>query len=283
MPRLDEPIKISSRPPWLEAREPFWRHQFAGGNAFMLSLFKTNAEKLEPNAETAQLDAMIAKAREQLTKAASLKVRSQRDGRAVVLQVEVENLTGHKFPTGHPYRRAWLHVRVRDRGGRTVFESGAFDRDGRILGLKADDAAHHDVITRPDQVQIYESVMGDGTGKVTRALLGATVYLKDNRLPPKGFRPGGPDGALTAICGSAAQDPNFNAAGSGRDEVTYRIDLNSAVEPLTAEVELLYQSVPPEAVDHLQRGSGPEAKAFKALYAPADKTPETVHRLEIKL
>ena len=34
------------------------------------------------------------------------------------------NLAGHKFPTGHPYRRAWLHVRVSDPAGRVLFESG---------------------------------------------------------------------------------------------------------------------------------------------------------------
>jgi hypothetical protein len=125
--------------------------------------------------------------------------------------------------------------------------------------------------------------MGDSAGKVTHALLGATTYLKDNRLPPQGFRPGGPDDAHTAIRGSAAQDPNFNAAGSGRDEVTYRLDVKSAGEPLTAEVELLYQAVPPEAVDHLQRGRGPAAKEFKKLYASGSKTPETVQRVELKL
>ena len=50
----------------------------------------------------------------------------------------MENLTGHKFPTGHPYRRAWLHVRVIDREGTTLFESGAVDDEGRIVGLRED-------------------------------------------------------------------------------------------------------------------------------------------------
>lgn len=282
MPRLDEPIKISSRPPWLDEREPFWRHQFVGGNTFMLALLNQNAKKLQPNAESAQFDAMIAKARQQLAKAANITVRGERSGDTAVVRVEVENLTGHKFPTGHPYRRAWLHVQLRDQRGRTIFESGAVDRDGRIRGVKGDFSEHHDLITQPGQVQIYESVMGDRSGKVTHALLGGATILKDNRLPPQGFRPGGPDDAVTAIRGRAAQDSNFNAAGNGRDEVTYRIAVKSSGEPLTAEVALLYQAVPPEAVEHLLGGRGPAAKEFKKLYSSASKTPEVVQRVEFK-
>ena len=59
MPRLDEPIKISSRPPWLQPRQPFWRHQFAGGNAFMLTLLKKSAGQIAPNAEPEQFDRLI--------------------------------------------------------------------------------------------------------------------------------------------------------------------------------------------------------------------------------
>ena len=81
---------------------------------------------------------------------------------------------------------------------------------------------HYDVITDPGQVQIYEAVMGDAAGQVTHSLLGATTYLKDNRLPPRGFRLDGPEHPHTAIRGGAADDANFNSGGSGRDEVTYR-------------------------------------------------------------
>ncbi len=80
--------------------------------------------------------------------------------------VHVRNLTGHKLPTGYPSRRAWLHVTVRDRGGRIVFESGAVAQNGAIAGNDNDADAlafepHHSEIRTADQVQIYESVMSD--------------------------------------------------------------------------------------------------------------------------
>ena len=38
-------------------------------------------------------------------------------GGTLALDVVVRNLTGHKFPTGYPSRRAWLHVTATDRAG----------------------------------------------------------------------------------------------------------------------------------------------------------------------
>jgi len=73
-----------------------------------------------------------------------------------------------------------------------VFESGALQPDGSIAGNDNDvDATrfepHYSVIDRPDEVQIYESIMGDAQGRVTTGLLSAINYRKDNRLLPDGF------------------------------------------------------------------------------------------------
>jgi hypothetical protein len=281
LPRLDEPIKISSRPPWLSPREPFWRHQFAGGNAFMLSLISGNAKGLEANADREQFEGMIAKSREQLRHAASLRVTGRRQRDTLDLRVEVENLTGHKFPTGHPYRRAWLHVRLTDREGRTLFESGAVDSEGRIVGLDEASSPHRDVITKPGEVQVYQAVMADADHRPTWSLLRAVAYLKDNRLPPKGFKPKGDDSELVAVRGVEA-DPNFHARGNGRDQVTYRIPLSKREGPLFAEVALLYQSVPPEAVARHLKSSGTAAKEFARLYATMEKRPERVQGARVK-
>jgi hypothetical protein len=282
MPRLDTPVKVSSRPPWLEGREPFWKHQFVGGNAFMLELLADSAKALQANAEPRQLRAMAQHAREQLRHAAKLQVEGRHEVDGVVVNVRVENLTGHKFPTGHPFRRAWLHLVVRNARGRVVFESGAFERSGVIRGVQGGYAPHYDVITQPEQVQIYQAVMADRNGLATWSLLRGATYLKDNRIPPRGF---GKESAPreVAVCGGAENDPNFDSSGSGGDEVTYRIPLQDPGKPLTVRVELLYQSIPPESVGHLLRSTDSAAKAFTKVFNGRRTAPEVAQQLEVKL
>jgi hypothetical protein len=125
MPSVHEAVKISSRPPWLDPRTPFWKHQFARGNVFLLRMLASHAEPLQANASARQFESIIEQARGQLCRAVRLWADGKRVRNEVLLQVNVENLAGHKFPTGHPYRRAWLHVRVSDHRNRTLFESDA--------------------------------------------------------------------------------------------------------------------------------------------------------------
>lgn len=283
MPRLDEPIQISSRPPWLGRRKPFWRHQFVGGNAYMLAWFQDQPESLKPNAEPDQFARSIATVRQQVARAATIALRGRQEVGALAFQVEVQNLTGHKFPTGHPYRRAWLHVQVRDKTGQLVFESGGYDQRGQLRASNGRVAPHLDVITSPEQVQLYESVMGDATGAPTHSLLSAVTYLKDNRLPPRGFRSDGPETEHTAVRGDAERDVNFNAQGNGADVVNYRFPISQGQGPWEVEVRLLYQSVPPEAVVWLQRSRTPAAQEFSARYFRTDHAPEVVGRVVRKI
>src|SRR5690606_21447236 len=106
--------------------------------------------------------------------------------------VRVENLAGHKLPTGYPSRRVWIEFTVRNAGGNVVFRSGALEPDGSILGNDNDRdprlfEQHHSRISTPEQVQVYESIMAAPDGTVTTGLLTAVDYLKDNRLLPRGF------------------------------------------------------------------------------------------------
>jgi hypothetical protein len=159
-------------------------------------------------------------------------------------EVTIENLGGHKLPTAYPSRRAWLHVVVRDAEGRAVFESGATNLDGSILGNDNDADAlkfepHYDEIRSADQVQIYETIIAGADGAVTTGLLKGVRYLKDNRLLPRGFdkRTAEPD---VAVHGAAADDADFVGAG---DRVRYSVDLANARGPFVVEAELLYQPI----------------------------------------
>jgi hypothetical protein len=187
-----------------------------------------------------------------------------RDG-TLAFEVVVTNLTGHKFPTGYPSRRAWLHVTVRDRGGNTVFESGGVTAAGAIAGNDSDAAAaaafepHYDEITSPDAVQIYESIMGTPAGAPTTGLLQATQYLKDNRLLPRGFDKA-TAAAEIAVIGVGAADVDFRGQG---DRVRYRVPVSTAA---TIDVELRYQSIGYRWAQNLAPYDAPEPRRFLAYY-----------------
>jgi hypothetical protein len=165
-------------------------------------------------------------------------------GDGVAVEVHVENLGGHKLPTAYPSRRAWLHVVVKDGNGRVVFESGALNPDGSIVGNDNDEnplkyEPHYREITSTQQVEIHEPILKDSDGKVTTGLLHAVGYLKDNRLLPHGF-----DKATAmkdiAVTGRATDDPGFTDKGS---TVRYVVSTGSAAGPFKVEAELWYQPI----------------------------------------
>jgi hypothetical protein len=266
MPVAPGPIRVASV--LGDPREHLARHAFVGGNAHMLRLLNRYRIELSVAASPAELDATAAATIRQLQRdTATLAVSTPqvRDGQ-LMFDVEVANLTGHKFPTGYPSRRTWLHVLVKDGRGRTVFESGAVNDAGLIQGNDSDASPrtfepHYDRVTRPDEVQIYEPILGDPEGVPTTGLLSATQYLKDNRLLPRGF-----DKATApkdiGVHGSAAADLNFTDAG---DRVRHEIPVTSE-EPLVIAVELRYQSIGYRWAHNPEAYDAPEPKRFVAYY-----------------
>jgi hypothetical protein len=200
-------------------------------------------------------------------------VRAATAANNVELDLDVRNLTGHKLPSGYPSRRAWLHVTIRDSSGRVVFESGAIAPDGRIDGNDSDaDASafepHYEEITRADQVQVYESVMQDRSGKPTTGLLQAVDFAKDNRLLPRGFDKASAEAEI-AVHGAALADRDF--AGGG-DRIRYRVATGGAAGPFTADVELRYQVISYRWAHNLSAYDASEPKRFVGYYdqlAPA--------------
>ena len=187
MPRAEGPIRVSSV---LGAeRDGLSRHAFVGGNAFMLRLMNRFRTALGIEAPAAQMEATARLTERQLREATATVAVSPAvfNGASVAFDVTVRNLAGHKYPTGYPSRRSWLHVTVRDAFGAVVFESGAITATGLIDGNDSDvDASryepHYATIDAPGQVQIYEAILGDANGRPTTGLLSAVRYLKDNRL-----------------------------------------------------------------------------------------------------
>src|SRR4029453_8338748 len=97
---------------------------FIGGNAFMLRMLNRYRWELGIAARPEELDEAVRQTVRNLEDAtAEIAVNGAAlRGDVLGFDVVVRNLTGHKLPTGYPSRRVWLHVTVRERAGRTLFE-----------------------------------------------------------------------------------------------------------------------------------------------------------------
>jgi hypothetical protein len=267
MPVVAEKVPITSV--FGEPREGFARHTFVGGNFFMQRMLNRFRNDLGVTAQPQELDAAALRTIAHLqSEAAAVRLESLdvQNGRLIAV-VSVENRGGHKLPTAYPSRRAWLHVTVRDRSGRIVFESGALNANGSIQGNDNDEDAgrferHYTEISHPDQVQIYESVLTGADGRVTTGLLTAVGYVKDNRLLPRGFDKRTADKDV-AVHGEASSDADFS---DGGDRVRYSIATGDAQGPFQVDAELWYQPVAYRWAINLKSYTAAEPQRFVRYY-----------------
>ena len=261
-------------------REGARSHAFVGGNAFMLDMLREHADDLYVEAEPEQLRAMAAATRDQLAnRTATLTLGDVRDdGDALRFDLHVQNLAGHKFPTGYPARRAWLRVEVLV-DGEVVFASGAVDEEGRLRGV-ADElrVPHTTTIRAPSDVVVYEMVADGVDGEPTTSLTQMATRRKDTRLLPRGFRFDAPQ-ARDLLPVGLGGDPDFVA---GADRVSCEVPLPpGATGRWQVRAALLYQSVPPAWVDALRDVDAEEARAFVGYYEQASRRFEVVAEDEV--
>ncbi len=286
----------------------FRRHELLGLNAFLLSMFRefpgvTGVRTADyMSGATDDIDRAIGNIVRQARHAtATVAVRAYVDGDRLIADVEVVNRTGHRFPTGVAFRRAFLNVEVRDSSSASdaapIFASGRTDRRGRILGTNglplpsesfAEDGRHRQAyqehfdeahpIASGDQVQIFEELLQDASGRFTTSFLRRDREVKDNRILPIGWTrtgplPQAPPGLLAATFpqGRAAADPRY-ADGKGHAVVRYAIALPPGVDRTHLKVvaRLYYQSFAPYFLDRLTNGNGPAALRLAALVRNLD-------------
>lgn len=267
MPAVEDETPMSSV--LGELRKGVSRHVFRGANAFMLRMLNRYRVELGVEASSQELDASARRTVQHLqseTAAVSFERVAITGGR-LEIDVSAQNLAGHKLPTGYPSRRAWLHLTVRDRNGRMIFESGRLGASGLIEGNDndADPAryeSHYTEIRRADDVQIYESIMGDATGVVSTGLLTGVRFIKDNRLLPRGFDKVTAESDI-AVVGPAAQDADFTGGG---DRVRNSVDLAGVEAPLQIDVELRYQSISFRWAQNLKPYEAAESHRFANYY-----------------
>lgn len=269
--------------PFLEPRQPYGRHTLVGGNAFMTRLLRDNAEELGIAAPQAAFDASLTAIQRMLQReTARVSIGAAvRESDQWQIPVTVSNLCGHKFPTAYPSRRAWLQVEVWAADGTLLLASGRANDQGQLLS--AGDQVlpselpggqvlpHFDRIFESQQVQVYETVMGDTDGQPTFSLLRGAAFLKDNRLLPLGWRAEHADGPATQPAGVVADD-NFTA---GQDRVLYQVPA-AGPPPHRIEITLYFQSISPRHAAELFVHDTPEVAAFQRMYSRADHQPERI-------
>ncbi len=260
-------------------RSPFFLHEFAGANVFMLKMLKNNIEELNLAATPEQFDEAISATNIMLLDQSidiSLEL-IDRTQDMVYFDLKISNLAGHKFPSGYPSRRAFVEFLVKNEIGDTIFISGKTDENFEVIGHNPDFEPHYTVISTEDEVQIYEMVMADVNDEVTTVLLRAKYPLKDNRIPPKGFVMTHPAYDTTRIAGQALEDENFNREsgleGSGSDRVYYHIPTIGHPEKLIATAKIYYQTAPPKWMKEMFDENTPEIDAFREMFQEADRSP----------
>lgn len=271
MPQVNEEVPITAL--YGVKRVGMHRHVFIGGNFFLQGLLNEHREELDVAAPPEELQAAVNRTsaflRTQSAKVELLDIKKTDDG--ISFAVEVQNLTGHKLPTAYPSRRAWLHVTVKDNAGRSIFESGALNPDGSIVGNDNDAdplkfEPYYSEITSPDQVEIFEPILGDMNGHVTTGLLNAVKYLKDDRILPSGFDKATAEPDI-AVVGGAHDDPAFTG---GRAQIRYAIH-GAKGGAYQVKAELWYQPIGFRWAHNLEPYKAAEPQRFVSYYEANSK------------
>lgn len=262
-------VPISNRPMWLAGRDDFAIHEFVGANKLMLDVFDKNKQQLGVLANN--FAETIGKTQTMLNSAASITPVSQSlANNTLDFKLKINSNTGHKLPSAYPSRRVILHVTIKDSQGTVVFESGKVNANGSVAGVDADAdrsmfEPHYDLITSPDQVQVYEAIMGNNLNQVTYTLLRGATYLKDNRLLPQGFNKATAANDVK-VKGDALTDANFIG---GSDEVSYQISgLSNGTYQV--EAELLHQPIAYAFAQDLFMEADAEVEDFKTMFNASD-------------
>ncbi len=281
----------------LLTRSPYSRHTFSGANPFVLEMFKQAPKILgfddsdpnyaNPDDWVERLDLALAETLD-MAQNRSAKVRValglRRPGQPLEARVTVENLAGHKFPSGVGFRRAFLEVVARDASGAIVWGSGLTNAQGVIVDMRGRPLETEFSRTNWEpprqrigsdrEVQIYETRVLDLNGQLTTSFLALAKTVKDNRLMPRGWRPDGPDAEATRPFGPIG--PSY-FDGSGGDAVIYVIPAAAAPRTATVTAQLYYQSLSPYYLDdRLRIGRGqPSTERLRKILDKVGSYPET--------
>lgn len=287
IPEIPDIIKISLMPPWLEGRSPFGLHHLVGGNVFMQRIFRENLVELGITAEIKHIDSTMDRTLRLLresTLGLSLSEAS-RTPDTLFLEAVLENITGHKLPTGFPSRRVFVEIIAVNELFDTIFHSGQTDSIFELIQEDSPYELHHKVIDAEDKVQIYEMVMGDVDGNLTTVLERGFSHLKDNRIPPEGFTSAHSAYDTVEIAGLSLDDNDFNKdgniEGTGADRILIHIPLEGYTGRVDITVKAHYQTVNGKWLNDLFNYSSVEIDAWESFYSNSDRRPVLINEASL--
>lgn len=284
-------------------RKKYRRHTLLGINLFVMEMFQQfsgllgiprhapwketkarNGDTFASSLAVAQ-EASLDMARSQTATVELSKAPTHRRGK-LEAKVRVTNLVGHKFPSGVGFRRAFLMLEVLDSEGGVLWASGATDAQGVIVDGDGkalvsemtrdprDVQPHHRVISRADQVQIYEEKVADDQGRLTTSFLGMHDIVKDTRLLPRGWSRKARD--MRDIQPHGLNHAKVYPKGEHFDEVAYRIPTAGfASPPAAVRAALFYQSIPPSYLaERFRTAQGRETARLYYLASQLDTADE---------
>ncbi len=245
-PGMKPVTKLFDSPLHADARE----HGFVGGNHWGIrAVMAANPDRAQsfakPFAQALQgtLDNLAAGVKLTLSDAP----QGFTAGGAFQVKIKVENLTGHKFPTGYAEtRRAWVGVTVVGADMKEQILAGGYDlATGKI---QAEPAVH-----------VYHAEHGawDGSkGVVEPHIALHDMIITDTRIPPAGFKASATTKPLGEIDFS-----DGNGGYKSSDEVTLDLTWPADVAgQITLSARLYYQSMTPEHVEFLDGANKTNAR-----------------------
>ena len=227
-------------------RDYFVSHAATGGSTWVQdAILKIWSGKDGKDIDRDALKAVQQQAREFLKTSAALSLEVA-SGKA---RITITNLTGHKLPTGYPEgRRMWVNLRFYDQADQALSEVGRYgEKADTIAGVPAKVPTLLDAETTrvyeckpglsPAQAAKFQKIPGDSFHFVLN-----DITVKDNRIPPRGFKRSAFAEHLCAPVGADYADDQY------WDTVEF------AVPPGTRKVEarLMYQSVSWEYIKFLR-------------------------------
>ncbi|NUQ67607.1 MAG: hypothetical protein HUU18_04925 [Phycisphaerales bacterium] len=210
------------------------RHAFAGGNTWVLRSIHGLYPEYETGLTNETVDDAIARTQAMLAAASDLELIQ--DGN--LLTTRVINQSGHKLPTGYPEgRRMWVNVKFYDAQDVLIAERGHYDDASAVL-------TGHDTKVYEAKLGLdahASALSGKPAGESFHFALNNT-WLKDNRIPPRGFT----NAAFASV--QSAPVAYTYADGQYWDDTEYWIPTTAT----RAEVRVLFQTTTKEYIEFLR-------------------------------